>query len=160
MYQGIYLLCIRDFKAGGTLLFDTISTFTASELVSYEDFIALSIIAGVLTLPRKDFKTKIIDSPEVIAVLPSLPHLKEFTTTLYNTEYAKFFRALAEAEEHHLIPSMVLEKHVRYYVRELRIKAYSQFLESYKSVTIKSLADAFGVGENFLERYSHLQQTS
>jgi 26S proteasome regulatory subunit N7 len=54
---------------------------------------------------------------------------------------------------------MVLEKHVRYYVRELRIKAYSQFLESYKSVTIKSLADAFGVGENFLERYgSHFKQ--
>lgn len=152
MYQGVYLLCIRDFKAGGALLFDTISTFTASELILYEEFIALAIIAGVLVLPRKDLKTKIIDSPEVISVLPSLPHLKDYTTTLYNTEYAKFFRALAEVEEHHLVQSMILEKHARYYVREMRIKAYSQLLESYRSVTLRSLADAFGVGEGFLER--------
>ena len=151
MYQGIYLLCIRDFKAGGTLLFDTISTFTATELISYEDFIALCIIAGVLCLPRKELKQKIIDSPEVIAVLPNLPHLQDFTSTLYNTEYAKFFRALAEVEEHHLIPNRVLEKHTRYYVKEMRIKAYAQLLESYRSVTLKSLADAFGIGERFLE---------
>ncbi|CAD6577344.1 MAG: hypothetical protein CYPHOPRED_000218 [Cyphobasidiales sp. Tagirdzhanova-0007] len=151
VYQGIYLLCIRDFKAGGTLLFDTISTFTATELISYEDFIALCIIAGVLCLPRKELKQKIIDSPEVIAVLPNLPHLQDFTSTLYNTEYAKFFRALAEVEEHHLIPNRVLEKHTRYYVKEMRIKAYAQLLESYRSVTLKSLADAFGIGERFLE---------
>ena len=133
------------------MLFDTISTFTATELISYEDFIALCIIAGVLSLPRKDLKQKIIDSPEVIAVLPTLPHLQDFTTTLYDTDYAKFFRALAEVEKHHLIPSRILEKHARYYVREMRIKAYAQLLESYRSVTLKSLADAFGVGESFLE---------
>jgi 26S proteasome regulatory subunit N7 len=151
VYQGVYLLSIRDFKAGGQLLFDTISTFTATELLSYENFIALCIIAGVLTLSRKDLKTKIIESPEVISVLGQLPHLKDFTTALYETEYAKFFRALAEVEEYHLIPSRVLEKHARYYTKELRIKAYAQLLESYRSVTLQSLADAFGVGEAFLE---------
>ena len=151
VYQGIYLLSIRDFKAGGKLLFDTISTFTATELLPYEDFIALCIIAGVLTLERKDLKKKIIESPEVISVLGQLPHLKDFTSALYETEYARFFRALAEVEEHHLIPSRLLEKHTRYYTRELRIRAYAQLLESYRSVTLQSLADAFGVGEAFLE---------
>lgn len=151
VYQGIYLLSIRDFKAGGQLLFDTISTFTATELISYENFIALCIIAGVLTLSRKDLKKKIIESPEVISVLGQLPHLKDFTTALYETEYAKFFRALAEVEEYHLIPSRILEKHARYYTRELRIKAYAQLLESYRSVTLPSLADAFGVSQSFIE---------
>merc|ERR1712093_283348 len=151
VYQGVYLLSIRDFKAGGALLFDTISTFTASELISYEDFIALSIVAGVLTLPRKDLREKIINSPEVIATLPALPHLKHFTSSLYECEYAKFFAALAEVEEHHLNTSRVLSLHSRYYTRELRIKAYAQLLESYRSVTLKSLADAFGVSESFIE---------
>ena len=150
-YKGIYMLSIRDFKAGGALIFDTVSTFTATELIAYEDFIALAIIAGVLTLPRKDLKKKVIDSPEVVSVMSSLPHLANFAGSLYHTEYAQFFKSLAEVEEHHLLPNRVLEKHARYYVRELRIKAYAQFLESYKSVTLRSLADAFGVGESFLE---------
>merc|ERR1712093_945187 len=44
-----------------------------------------------------------------------------------------------------------LSLHSRYYTRELRIKAYAQLLESYRSVTLKSLADAFGVSESFIE---------
>jgi 26S proteasome regulatory subunit N7 len=41
--------------------------------------------------------------------------------------------------------------HVLYYTRELRIKAYSQFLESYKSVTLKSMANDFGLSVRFLD---------
>lgn len=43
--------------------------------------------------------------------------------------------------------------HTRYYVREMRIKAYAQLLESYRSVTMKSLGAAFGVGEEWLDGY-------
>lgn len=57
-YKGMYLLSIRDFKQGGQLLLDIISTFTATELISYEDFVALCIIAGTLILDRKDVKKK------------------------------------------------------------------------------------------------------
>jgi 26S proteasome regulatory subunit N7 len=46
----------------------------------------------------------------------------------------------------------MLHVHARYYVRELRIKAYSQLLESYRSVTVASLCDAFGVDESFLDQ--------
>lgn len=54
-------------------------------------------------------------------------------------------------EEHHLIPSRLLSVHARYYVREMRIKAYAQLLESYRSVTMKNLCSAFGVGEEFMD---------
>jgi hypothetical protein len=56
-------------------------------------------------------------------------------------------------EEHHLIPSRLLSVHARYYVREMRIKAYAQLLESYRSVTMKNLSDAFGVSEEFMDAY-------
>ena len=35
----------------------------------------------------------------------------------------------------------------------MRIVAYSQFLESYKTVTIKSMAQAFGVSPEFIDRF-------
>jgi 26S proteasome regulatory subunit N7 len=47
-------------------------------------------------------------------------------------------------------------QHVNYYLREVRIVAYSQFLESYRSVTLSSMAKAFGVTEAFLDTYVHI----
>ncbi|CAN0498645.1 unnamed protein product, partial [Ectocarpus sp. 12 AP-2014] len=37
-------------------------------------------------------------------------------------------------------------------VRELRILAYTQFLDAYKSVVLGTMATAFGVGEPFLDK--------
>lgn len=42
--------------------------------------------------------------------------------------------------------------HVRILIRELRVLAYSQFLESYKSVRLTSMAQAFGVSVDFLDK--------
>ena len=41
--------------------------------------------------------------------------------------------------------------HSRYYTREMRIKAYAQLLESYRSVTMANLCSAFGVSEEFID---------
>lgn len=150
-YQGLHLLSIRNFKQGGQLLLDTISTFTATELLDYEDFVVLCVLAGVLTLERKDLKKKVIDSPEVISVIPTVPLLKDFSESLYKCEYSAFFRALAAVEESHFLPSRLLSVHTRYYVREMRIKAYAQLLESYRSVTMNNLSTAFGVSQDFID---------
>ena len=37
---------------------------------------------------------QVIDAPEVVQLLPELPHLREFASSLYNGEYARFFQAL------------------------------------------------------------------
>ncbi|EEB88615.1 hypothetical protein MPER_13465, partial [Moniliophthora perniciosa FA553] len=37
VYQGLHLLSIRQFKRGGELLLDALSTFTATELLEYND---------------------------------------------------------------------------------------------------------------------------
>lgn len=44
-----------------------------------------------------------------------------------------------------------LHSHFRYYMREVRTVVYSQFLESYKSVTIDAMARAFGVSVDFID---------
>lgn len=57
----------------------------------------------------------------------------------------------AAVEEHHLLPSRLLSIHAKYYTRELRIKAYAQLLESYRSVTMDNLSAAFGVSSEWLD---------
>ena len=41
--------------------------------------------------------------------------------------------------------------HYKYYVREVKIKAYAQLLESYRSLTLTYMADAFGVTEDYID---------
>jgi 26S proteasome regulatory subunit N7 len=41
------------------LLVDSLSTFTASELFDYNDFVGLTIIVSVLVLERVDLKKKV-----------------------------------------------------------------------------------------------------
>jgi 26S proteasome regulatory subunit N7 len=45
-----------------------------------------------------------------------------------------------------------LSQHSKYFVKEMRLVAYKQFLESYKSVTIENMARAFGVSNDFLDK--------
>ncbi|KAK7694104.1 hypothetical protein QCA50_003680 [Cerrena zonata] len=151
VYRGLHLLSIRQFKRSGELLLDALSTFTATELISYNDFVVLTTIAGVLTLSRVDLKKKLISAPEVNQVLPEVPILADLIKSLYDSHYDKFFVALATLEQDYLLPSRILSPHTRFYVREMRILAYSQLLESYRSLTLDSLALSFGVTVDFID---------
>ncbi|KAJ6618255.1 PCI-domain-containing protein [Mycena sp. CBHHK59/15] len=151
VYRGLYMFSIRQFKTGGDLFIDALSTFTATELISYNDFVGMTVVAGVLGLSRVELKKKIISSPEVNQVLPEIPLLGELVNNLYACHYDKFFQALAQLEQTVLLPSRILAPHTRYYVREMRIQAYSQLLESYRSLTLESLSGAFGVSVDFID---------
>ena len=59
VYRGLHLLSIRQFKPASALLIDALSTFTATELLSYNDFVSLTVISGALTLNRVDLKKKV-----------------------------------------------------------------------------------------------------
>jgi 26S proteasome regulatory subunit N7 len=74
------------------------------------------------------------------------------TNSLYKSAYAPFFLALAEVEQNHLLTSPFLAPHARYYVREMRLKAYTQLLESYRSLTFERLCRSFGVSEAFMDK--------
>jgi 26S proteasome regulatory subunit N7 len=73
-----------------------LSTFTTTELISYNDFVSLTVIANALALKRVDLKKKVINAPEVNQVLPDVPALGELIKNLYNCRYDKFFSALGK----------------------------------------------------------------
>lgn len=45
-----------------------------------------------------------------------------------------------------------MAQHCQYYIREMRIKAYTQLLESYRSLSLQAMADTFGVTPVFIDR--------
>jgi hypothetical protein len=94
---------------------------------------------------------KILSSSEVTGCLPQIPQLASMVDSLYKSNYAQFFLSLADVEQNYLLTNPILAPHARYYVREMRIKGYTQLLESYRSLTMERMCRSFGVSEAFID---------
>ena len=68
-YKGLHLLTIRSYNLAAPLLLDSLSTFTSYELCSYSSLVVYAVLAGSLSLKRVDFKAKVVDAPEIKAIL-------------------------------------------------------------------------------------------
>ena len=150
VYESLYLISVRQLKEAANLLKDCISTFTCVELCDFEEFVFYTSITNVLFLSRTVLKKEVIDGADTVVVLREAPSLESLLTSLYECNYATFFQALFE-----LIPQMERNRyfniHIHTLIRELRVLAYSQYLESYKSVTMHSMATSFGIAVEFLD---------
>lgn len=152
VYKAYHLLSIRSFQPASTLLIDSLPTFTATELLPLPQFISLTLICSTLTSTRTELQ-KVLKSPEVQSTLSEVPEpVGQLASSLTESQYDKFFRALARVEEEEVRTSRLLNAHRRWFVREMRVKAYAQLLESYKSLTLESLARAFGVTPDWIDK--------
>ncbi|ONH65088.1 hypothetical protein BON22_5009 [Cyberlindnera fabianii] len=154
MYKGLYSLSIRDFETASTLLIDSLATFTSTEISTYEQLAQYASIAGAITLNRVDLKKRIIDSPELLSLLPTTPELAPISSlviSLYTSDYQPYFKYLLQTNDEIMLPSRYLSAHANFYLREMRRRAYAQLLESYKALSLKSMAEAFGVSVEFLD---------
>jgi 26S proteasome regulatory subunit N7 len=213
-YNGLHLLTIRAHNLAAPLLLDSLSTFTSTELCSYSSLVVYATLAGAVSLPRREFKSKVVDAPEVKAVFGSessedrlaalggaassgpgagdeekmnvdtsatpKPAAINLTTlasgsasaeaqakaepmvdfrplatliqSLYSGNYSTFFTALAAVEQNFLSRDRYLYEHKSWFVREMRLRAYAQLLQSYKVVGLQSMADSFGVSVDWLDK--------
>ncbi|KFY82292.1 hypothetical protein V500_10656 [Pseudogymnoascus sp. VKM F-4518 (FW-2643)] len=207
-YEGLHLLTVRDYNQAAPLLLDSLSTFTSYELCSYSNLVVYSVLAGSVSLKRVDFKSKVVDAPEIKAILgegedklsalsgalsagpgsngdadmsdaPSshaktavnlttlgssasdhpetetpidFAPLAQLVSSLYTGSYRSFFGALAAVEESFLTQDRYLYEHRGWFVREMRLRAYQQLLQSYRVVGLESMANDFGVSVDFLDR--------
>ncbi|CAA7401753.1 unnamed protein product [Spirodela intermedia] len=150
VYEGLFCLSTRNFKKAADLFLDSISTFTTYELFPYDTFIFYTVLASVISLDRVSLKQKVVDAPEILAVIGKIPHLAEFLNSLHGCQYKSFFSAFSGLTKQIKL-DRYLQPHFRYYMREVRTVVYSQFLESYKSVTMEAMARAFGVSVDFID---------
>jgi 26S proteasome regulatory subunit N7 len=208
-YEGLYLLTVRSYNLAAPLLLDSLSTFTSYELCTYSNLVVYSVLAGSVSLKRVDFKSKVVDAPEIKAILGDgedkllglsgaisagptadaemqdasaaagagskkgvvnlttlgssveqpeaemavdFGPLAQLVSSLYNGRYKLFFQALALVEEQFLTQDRHLHEHKNWFIREMRLRAYQQLLQSYRVVGLESMAADFGVTVDFLDR--------
>lgn len=216
-YEGLYLLTVRSYNLAAPLLLDSLSTFTSYELCTYSNLVVYSVLAGSVSLKRVDFKSKVVDAPEIKAILGDgedklaalsgaisagpgaddavndgssgtqaervarktavnlttlgtssdqptaemsvdFSSLAKLVSSLYSGRYKIFFSALAEVEEQFLTQDRYLHEHKNWFIREMRLRAYQQLLQSYRVVGLESMASQFGVTVDFLDRYALYSQ--
>ncbi|KAH6575742.1 hypothetical protein BASA62_001771 [Batrachochytrium salamandrivorans] len=83
VYEGIYRISIRDFKGAINMLLDSLATFTSTELMEYKDFVRYTVLTAALTLPRPEFKSKVVNAPEILEVVHEIPHISDYMTSYY-----------------------------------------------------------------------------
>ena len=151
VYEGLYLIFIRNFKNAGKNFLEALMTFTSYELFDFKTFVFYTAVINIISVDRKTLKEKIIDNSDVLSCINDIPHLQKFLNTFYDGQYAEFFKEL-----YYIIQvikkDFYLSKHYNYYINEIRVKVYSQFLQSYKTVTMENMATVFGVSINFIDR--------
>ena len=214
-YEGLHLLTVRSYNLAAPLLLDSLSTFTSYELCTYSSLVVYSVLAGSVSLKRVDFKSKVVDAPEIKAILgdgedkllalsgaisagpgaddttmgdkapsktatttavnlttlgssssdqPEAEMAIDFSplallvSSLYNGNYKTFFQSLAEVEEQFLTQDRYLHEHKNWFIREMRLRAYQQLLQSYRVVGLDSMAHDFGVTTDFLDRYVYTRR--
>lgn len=151
IFEGVYCMMIRDFKKASDLFVTSIATFTAVEVMSFKDFVFYAVILGLLTQDRKTIKKEIIHSPDILAINRDIPYLKQYAESFYNCDYRTFMQTFIEICEQ-VRKDKFLKDHAFYFTKEMRLVAYKQYLDSFKSVTIEYMANAFGVSTDFIDR--------
>lgn len=153
-YLGIYYMSTRNFLEASNLLTESLSTFTSTELTTYENVAQYALLSGALVLTRPELKKKLLESPEILSINSQSSELLpifNLIQSLYSSEYKSFFPYLLETYDKILTKNKYLAPHANYYIREIRVRAYSQLLESYRSLSLKSMAISFGVSTEFLD---------
>jgi len=151
VYKGYYALTTRDFKTAAQNFLESISTFTSYELMTYQKLVEYTILTSIISLKRAELGTKVIKGAEILECLHQLPSLKKYLNSLYECQYGEFFASLTEIEQI-LLSDRLLSRHCAYYIRQMRVMAYSQLLESYRSLTLQYMADAFQVSVGFIDK--------
>ena len=150
VYEGLYLILTKNFKDAAQNFLQALMTFTSTELFDFKTYVFYTAVSNIITVDRKTLKEKIIDNSDVLSVINDIPHLQKFLNTFYDGEYAEFFKEL-----YYIIQiiknDFYFSKHYNYFINEIRIKVYSQFLQSYKTVTMENMANVFGVSINFID---------
>lgn len=148
--KALYSLATRDFPTATDLLISMISTFVCTELIPFKDFVRYTVISSFLTMTRREVKKNLIDNAEIQQALHLDKTLREYVSSLYQCDYRLFFLRLADVEVA-MKGDMLLNAHYKFYVREMKIKAYDQLLSTYISVGLEYMAEQFGVAVDYIE---------
>ena len=63
-----------------------------NELFAYEQCILYAVVTSIITLDRVSLRTKVVDAPEILTVIDSIPHLSSYLNCFYKCQYKQFYQ--------------------------------------------------------------------
>lgn len=151
VYEALNELGRRQFSKAAKLFVDSLATFTSTELFSYERLVFYAVVTALVSFDRQALLRQLIESPEVLTIIHKIPHLSSLLHSFYDCDYASFMVSLVAILES-CSHDRFLHRHSRWYAREMRVRAYSQYLESYRSVQLGSMAAEYGMSPALLDQ--------
>ena len=94
VYEGLWLIKKRDLETAAVTLLSCVNTFNAPEILPFEKLVFYGVVLGMVTLHRKELKSKVIDNSEIVAVLREDETLYEYLFSLYERRYSDHFKSL------------------------------------------------------------------
>ena len=144
---------VRQYKKVSDLFLDSVATFSCGDLIDFKMFSFYAVITSLVSQERAVLKEKVVHNPEILTVIWEIPHLKSYLESFFKCEYKQFFHDFCEISDRLKKDKFFsLNKNFVFYIKEMRLVAYTQFLKSYKSVTIDSMAKSFGVTIEFIDK--------
>lgn len=146
VYFGLFHLIKAEFKTAAGYFSESLASFDAKELISFDKLILYLLFSSLITFDRNELKSKIVDNPEV----RKCPELLKLPESMFNCDYPHLFRLLLEfidlCEE-----DVFLENFKEYFCKEMKIRAYAQLLLCYQSLNLDKMAQCFNVEASFVE---------
>lgn len=104
-----------------------------------------------MTESRERIKNEVYKSADVRQVVEEMPSLKVFLNSFVECNYREYTRSyIAVIEE--VKADDLLKQHVLIVQRTLRLRAYQQYLQPFRSVKLQVMANSFGLSVPFLEQ--------
>ncbi|ORD99511.1 PSMD6 [Hepatospora eriocheir] len=146
VYNGLYHLINKNYDQAEPLLYESLASFEAEELLSFDRVVMYLIYTSLLSYKRPLFYQNILINGDVLKYREFL----EFPMALYNCEYGSCFSSLKrfiDINKEDVFLSPIEDE----FVDEMKILCYNQFLYSYQTVEIGRMAESFGITIEDLE---------
>lgn len=122
----------KDFSRVAEIYSLAIPTFTSFALFSLNDLVKYAVISGIMHLSRPHIKSRLVEQSDVEIALMDMPVIHSLLHSFHECKYNQFFISLLELESV-LKEDPYLHASVSHIIERLRLKAYQQFLDSFKS---------------------------
>ena len=120
-----------EYEKVASLFSKAIPTFTTFSVFRFTDLVRYAIITSIMYLQRAEIKQYLVAVSDVEIALFEIPVLKQLLMAFDECRYHEFFKALLDLE-----PILLADPYLRSYcstiISRLRLRAYQQFLDSFK----------------------------
>lgn len=147
VYLGLFYLIKAEFDKSVEYFLNSLASFDAEELLSFEAVILYLVFSSLLVYSRSEIKEKIIKNSEV----RKCSDLLLLVECLIECKYDLYFKRILEFVNL-MENDYFLFQFKEHFCKEMKIRGYQQLLISYKSFHLHKMSEIFNVNVKHIEQ--------